>query len=141
MDVQTDKGSIFNLFIHTGVLMIQSEDGLYKTKGSETLNTEQGGDIYVGSGNIFANAPELVATATLGVGGTTLRFSNYSTKWGYYYIDYNRRTVNHFGETLTVISDKGLREWMQRNIPIELYDYGVPQDLELTNTLFGFHLV
>ena len=118
--------------------MIQSEDGLYKTKGSETLNTEQGGDIYVGSGNIFANAPELVATATLGVGGTTLRFSNYSTKWGYYYIDYNRRTVNHFGETLTVISDKGLREWMQRNIPIELYDYGVPQDLELTNTLFGF---
>lgn len=138
MDVQTDKGSIFNLFIHTGVLMIQSEDGLYKTKGSETLNTEQGGDIYVGSGNIFANAPELVATATLGVGGTTLRFSNYSTKWGYYYIDYNRRTVNHFGETLTVISDKGLREWMQRNIPIELYDYGVPQDLELTNTLFGF---
>ena len=140
MDVQTDKGSIWNLFIHTGVLMIQSEDGLYKTKGSETLNTEQGGDIYVGTGNIFANTPELVATANLGVGGTTLRFSNYSTKWGYYYIDYNRRTINHFGETLTIISDKGLREWMQLNIPIQLYDFGVPQDLELTNTLFGFSL-
>ena len=140
MDVQTDKGSIWNLFIHTGVLMIQSEDGLYKTKGSETLNTEQGGDIFVGSGNIFANAPELVATASLGVGGTTLRFSNYSTKWGYFYIDYNRRTINHFSSGLEIISDKGMREWFQVNIPIDLYNYGVPTEYEYTNTLFGFTL-
>jgi hypothetical protein len=140
IDVQTDKGSIWNLFVHTGILMIQSEDGLYKTKGKEQLNTEAGGDIFVGSGNIFENAPELIASAQLGVGGTTLRFSNYNTKWGYYYIDYNRRTVNHFGQTLTVISDQGLREWMQINMPIDLYAYGVPADDEYTNTLFGFAL-
>lgn len=140
IDVQTDTGSIWNLFIHAGILMIQTEDALYKTKGKEQLDTSGGGDIYVGTGNIFNQAPERVASATLGVGGTTLRFSNFATKWGYFYVDYNRRTINLFSETLEVISDNGMREWFQNNIEISLYRFGLPRELDLSNTLIGFSI-
>ena len=140
IDVQTDTGSIWNLFIHAGILMVQTEDGLYKTKGKEQLDTSGGGDIYVGTGNIFAQAPERIASATLGVGGTTLRFSNFATKWGYFYIDYNRSSVNLFSETLEVISDNGMREWFQNNMEISLYRFGLPRELDLSNTLIGFSI-
>ena len=39
--MQTDTGSIWNLFIHAGILMVQTEDALYKTKGKELSEYEK----------------------------------------------------------------------------------------------------
>jgi hypothetical protein len=131
-------------------IMIQTEFSLFSTRGNETMNLETGGDVFIGTGNVFEHHPKEFVDTELGSGGTILRYSGISTAAGRFYVDYDKKRIF----LVALIKDKktgssaegyedltlGMENWFNTNIPFTVLEsYGF-KSIDLPYTVVGFHM-
>ena len=122
-DLPKNKGDLISLAGVNNVLYMHMEDTLYATRGKETLELADGAEAFVGSGDIFEKDPEEVIQTYYGYGGTQSQFAGITTRYGYFFINYNDRKVFLLGNELSEVSSAGLEHWFKQNIPFGFEEY------------------
>lgn len=90
--VRRDKGFITNIEGAGDDLFINLEFALLKTRGNEELATDSF-KVVLGTGNIFERVPQEVIIENIGYAGCQHKYSCIMTRFGYFFIDENKRRV------------------------------------------------
>lgn len=124
-DNALNKGPIVNIESYVGELIIHHVDGIFKTRGKETLETNAD-VVFVGSGDIFRSAPyELVPTEE-GFAGLRQHTDAILCKAGYCFIDSNSGRVFLLSESLKEISREGMRLFFKDDFTVNVTDFYSP---------------
>tara|TARA_Y100000310_G_C20702429_1_gene831116 strand:- start:4975 stop:10308 length:5334 start_codon:yes stop_codon:yes gene_type:complete len=149
LDVDIHRGPITNIFSLMDNIMIQTESSIFSTRGNETMSLETGGNVFIGTGNVFEMPPKEFVDTELGSGGTPLRYSALSLAAGRLYIDYDKRRIF----LITVVKDKktgsategvtdltvGMENWFTANIPFKIWTLYGMTNIDLPYSGIGFH--
>lgn len=134
-DIITTRGPIYKMFTKQEKLYAITRDSSFIINTSnQTLKTDSGYNISVGTGDFFSlDSVELMAL-TGGVGGTSSKLSLVESPYGYLYIDKYRSKVFLFNETLLDLNELGLYE----DFKLSIEDY-IPEIVnETDNPQLGF---
>ena len=82
-------GELWKITGISNILLFHMEDALYKTKGKQQMKVSEGGEAYVGQGDIFGQLPDLVRHTDSGYIGTRSQFAGLSTPSGYFFVEYS----------------------------------------------------
>tara|TARA_R110002012_G_scaffold24825_2_gene82505 strand:+ start:1292 stop:8206 length:6915 start_codon:yes stop_codon:yes gene_type:complete len=124
-DLPKNRGSITNLTNFNNLLYIHTEDSLFKTKGKQSMQLGDGSQAFVGSGDIFAQAPDELVQTEAGYGGTRSQAACNVSKYGYFSVDQRNSRVYLTNANMEEISSKGMEKWFQANMQFEkLGQYG-----------------
>mgnify|MGYP003145933383 CR=1 FL=1 len=149
LDIEIARGGIMNIFSLMDNIMIQTETSIFTTRGNETMSLQTGGNVFIGTGNVFEMPPKELVDTELGSGGTTLRYSGLNIASGRLYVNYSKRRIF----LVTLIKDKktgsategyeditiGMENWFNANIPFTVLTlYGIT-NFDLPYTAIGFH--
>lgn len=124
-DNALNKGAIVNIESYVGELIIHHIDGIFKTRGKETLETSAD-VVFVGSGDIFRTAPyELIPTEE-GFAGLRQHTDAMLCKAGYCFIDSNSGRVFLLSEQLKEISREGMRLFFKDDFTVNVTGFYSP---------------
>ena len=139
-DLSKTRGELWKISVFNNLLYFHMEDSILRTKGKQTMQLADASEAFVGSGDIFAQAPDELVQTDAGYGGTQSQYATVVTTYGYFCLNQKERQVYMIGDQVTNISSIGMEKWFQANIPfaIEAYQADVPTDNPYT---FGFHSV
>ena len=124
IDVNKNTGDINNIITLHNQLFIHTQNSLYKTIGKQKMETSSG-SAFIGSGDIFAQAPETIIQTDLGYGGNQSLYSFIVSRYGYFWIDLKNKKVMCFTDKVEVISDIGMSIWFKENLP-EAWELDTP---------------
>jgi hypothetical protein len=121
-EMPTNRGVIWNLDTYDDRLIIHMTDGIFLTRGEETLQTTDT-QVSIGTADIFERDPRELLPNREGHAGTFSQIGAIMTKYGYLFIDEKRGKVyllragqNGFGlDTLNT----GLDDFFRDNLAIE----------------------
>lgn len=137
-DIITTKGNINKLFIKNNNLFILTRDSLLVMNSSNNyLNTRNGTDIYVGTGEFFGVEPEELISLETGFAGTISKLSFSENKFGYVFVDSIRNKIILFNENLNDINTYGLYE----DLSINLFKQFPELNNHLDNPLLGYGIL
>ena len=119
-DIPGDTGAITNLFVYGQNLYIHTQEALwlqpkaYQERVTDEIVT------YVGTGE-YGNLParKIINDSTGMSAGLEHTFGAILTKYGYFFVSYNDRTVYQFAGQLNPISEALLKKWFEKNIKID----------------------
>jgi hypothetical protein len=140
-DLNNRYGELWKITGMSNVLLFHMEDALYQTKGKQQMKVSEGGDAYVGQGDIFGQLPDLVRHVDTGYIGTRSQFAGLSTPSGYFFVDnIDRKVFLMVGNAVEELSSVkyGMSNWLQKNIPYELENYGFHGKIDSFITGMGF---
>jgi len=140
-DLPRDKGDLWKLSTFNNLLYFHMEDTLYVTKGKQKMQLSGGSDAFVGSGDIFEQAPEEIVHTKDGYGGTQSIRAALVTRSGYFFVDAAARKVFLMKENLVELNDVGMEQWFKDNIKFALEDFGLSTVADNPLMGFGFHSV
>ena len=84
-----------------------------------------GSQAFVGSGDIFAQAPDELVQTEAGYGGTRSQAACNVTKYGYFSVDQRNSRIYLTNANMEEISAKGMEKWFQSNMQFDkLGKYG-----------------
>ena len=139
-DVPKQRREITNLFTQNNLIFIQTADSIFKTQGKQTIETEQGGSAFIGSGDIFKQEPLELIQTDQGYGGNVFDYANLLTRYGYFWVNYKSSRIFLFTDKIEDISALGMSNWFEKNIPYLLsidHYLTIPPDLPYSG--MGFH--
>jgi hypothetical protein len=119
-DFSQNKGAITNLVALNGLLFIHTEKSLYKTTGKQNLQLGDSTEAYIGSGDLFAQEPLELITATEGYGGSYNKFGSLISRYGYVFVSRKEKKIFLLADQLYEISQSGMENWFRLNIPFTL---------------------
>ena len=134
-----NRGDIWKLVVFNNLMYIHTEDSLFKTKGKQTLQLQDGLEAFVGGGDIFQQAPDELLQTEAGYGGTVSQWVSLVCPHGYFCMDYRNRKVLLVKDKIYDIGKSGLENWFRDNIPYALVEYGLPDDFDNPIQGIGFH--
>ena len=140
-DMPRNRGDIWKLAVFNNLMYIHTEDSLFKTKGKDTLQLQDGVQAFVGSGDIFQQAPDEMIQTEAGYGGTVSQWVSLVCQHGYFCMDYRNRKVMLVKDKIYDIGKSGLENWFRDNIPYALAEYGLPDDFDNPIQGIGFHAI
>jgi len=110
-DIPSDKGPITGLFTRQQNLYATTRDSLFNIYASnQTIQTESGDNIAVGTGEFFGLEPTEPISIKGGFGGTSSKFSISETPYGYVFVDRYKNKVILFDDSLKDLNILGLNE-------------------------------
>jgi len=124
-DNALNKGAIVNIESYVGELIIHHIDGIFKTRGKETLETSAD-VVFVGSGDIFRTAPYELLPTEEGFAGLRKHTDAMLCKAGYCFIDSNSGRVFLLSEQLKEISREGMRTFFREDFTVNITDFYSP---------------
>ena len=143
-DIPGETGDITNLFTIQTHLFIHTERGLWNIVPS--LQERVTGDIitFLGTGTFLSIPPRKVVDSLQNSAGCIHKWATIKTPYGVTFVDYYGRKIYLFnGEKLTPISEEGIGNWCDKNIPIRLIEDSIkntgnyPTSLDITQEKFG----
>jgi hypothetical protein len=142
-DLNNRYGELWKITAMANILLFHMEDALYQTKGKQQMQVSQGGQAYVGQGDIFEQLPDLVRHTDSGYIGTRSQFAAVSTPEGYFFVDNIDRKIFLLGDGVEDLSGQkyGMSNWLADNLPYELEAYGFHGKIDSFITGMGFHAV
>ena len=123
-DLPKAKGELWGITPYNNLLYFHMEKTLYKTKGKQTMQMGDGSEAFVGSGDIFQQAPEEILQTGRGYGGTQSQFARLVCRHGYFFVDQLSRKVFLLTDQLMELNKLGMDRWFKENIKWELENYG-----------------
>lgn len=134
-DVVTNKGDIYKLFVKDNNLFIVTRDTLLRIGSSNnTLNSNSGNEIYVGTGAFLGTDPEDLISLETGFAGSRSKLSFNENQFGYCFVDITRNKIMIFNQTLTDVNELGLEE----DITLELFKQFPELDIDQDKPLLGY---
>jgi hypothetical protein len=118
-EMPKNRGPITNLEGFNGMLLIHTEDSLYKTVGKVQLQTDAEA-VVIGSGDIFDIEPTEIFTVPNGYAGCRNPYAAIVSKAGYFFIDEKAAKMFMMRESLEEISNTGLRNFFEENLQFQL---------------------
>ena len=125
-DIPGETGSINELFIKDNKLFIHTTQSLwYQQVKPQQIKTDQA-TLYVGTGEFWEIPPNEIITSLNGYAGCQHQVGTINTPFGYFFPSERERKVFMFGgfsktgPVLTEISNMGLRNWFENNLPLNL---------------------
>lgn len=142
-DLNNRYGELWKITAMSNILLFHMEDALYQTKGKQQMQVSQGGQAYVGQGDIFEQLPDLVKHVDSGYIGTRSQYAALATPEGYFFIDNIDRKIFVISEGAEDISSSkyGMSNWFTDNLPYHLEEYGFHGKIDSFITGMGFHAV
>lgn len=142
-DLNNRYGELWKITAMSNILLFHMEDALYQTKGKQQMKVSQGGQAYVGQGDIFEQLPDLVKHVDSGYIGTRSQYAALATPEGYFFIDNIDRKIFVISEGAEDISSTkyGMYNWFKENLPYHLEEYGFHGKMDSFITGMGFHAV
>lgn len=113
-EMPRNRGAITNLEAAGSVLLIHTEESLYRTRPQTELQAD-GSTVVVGDGTIFALPPEEILNVPTGYAGCRNPYSAFYSKAGYFFIDRKHGKLFLLNEKLEEISNKGMRNYFRDN--------------------------
>jgi len=119
-DLPANTGEVTNLFINFDELYAHTEQSLYKiiTKPYQ-ISTNQT-TLYVGTGEFFSVPPRELISIDYGYSGSKCKWGTKSTEYGTVFVNDVNGKVFLLSDSLKDLSDKGLRNWFDENIKLNL---------------------
>jgi hypothetical protein len=119
-DIPGETGSINEVFIKNNKLFIHTTQSLWLQQVKpQQIKTDQA-TLYIGTGEFWEIPPNEVVTSTNGYAGCQHQFSTINTPFGYFWVSERERKIFLFNDKLDEISNRGLRNWFENNIPFNL---------------------
>lgn len=112
--IPRNKGYITNIQGAGSDLFINCEQALLKTRGSEELATDTF-KVVLGTGNIFDRAPVELIFEEEGYAGCQHKFSCLLTRYGYFFLDEDRKKVFLVNNTVVDVTE-GLQDFFRENL-------------------------
>ena len=137
-DLPKNRGDLWKISVFNNLLYFHMEDTILRTKGKQNLQLADKSEAFVGSGDIFAQAPDELVQTDSGFGGTQSQWATAISKYGYFYLDQRARAIYLITDQINNISSLGMEKWFQENIPFaieHLTSNKAPKD---NPYLFGF---
>lgn len=125
-ELNNKYGRLEKISAISNLLLFHMENGLYITKGKQTMKTSEG-EATIGSGDIFTQEPDLIVHNDSGYLGTQSRFADVVTPQGYFFVDMRKLKiffVSKGAPTELTANEYGLSNWFQANLPFALNQYG-----------------
>jgi hypothetical protein len=119
-EMPKNRGKITNLEGYSGILIIQTEDSIYKTTSKVTLKNMDDADITIGSASIFEVEPTEILTVPAGYAGCQHPYAVHLSKAGMFFVDSKSKKVFLLREKLDEISNAGLRTFFEENLQFEI---------------------
>lgn len=113
-----NKGEIINLETWGDILLIHHKYSLYKSRPSQTLQTDLE-TVSLGNTTLFNPKPVEVLFYN---GGTNSNLSCVKTEIGYLFVDDNEGSVYLFNGEINKLSDQGLKHYFRNNLPFIYYE-------------------
>jgi hypothetical protein len=136
-ELPKNRGELWKISVLNNLLYFHMEDSIFKTKGKQTMQMSDGSDAFIGSGDLFVQAPEEEIQTEAGYGGTQSQWATAVGNFGYFYLDQKNATVYMLKDRIYDISSLGLNKWFQLNIPYKLSWFGKQNFVDNPLT-FGF---
>jgi hypothetical protein len=124
LDLQRNRGEIVDINSFNNIIIAHLERALVVTRGKEQIQINDTNTAYLGSGDLFATKPDEVIMTDEGFAGTQNITSCLVFPGGYVFVDRKARKIYMFTNQIAEISSKGLSEWFDRNLIVELEKYG-----------------
>jgi len=119
-DIPGETGSINEIFIKDNKLFIHTTQSLwYQQVKPQQIKTDQA-TLYVGTGEFWEIPPNEIMTSLNGYAGCQHQVGTINTPFGYFYPSERERKVFLFNDKLSEISNLGLRNWFENNLPLQL---------------------
>lgn len=116
-DLITTRGGIYQMFTKAERLYAVTRDSIFMINTSnQTLKTESGYDVSVGTGEFFGIEPTELIAIEGGSGGTSSKLSLNENPYGYVFVDKYKGYITLFNDSLLDINTIGLYE----NFELEL---------------------
>ncbi|HAH23874.1 MAG TPA: hypothetical protein DCL77_08965 [Prolixibacteraceae bacterium] len=109
-ELPNTRGEIVNIEAVGDILYINTRASVYRTLGSETMETSSG-QVALGVGDIFRVPPKEMITSENGYAGCQHMSSCYLSKLGYLFTDAEQGKIFLISAQLDEISNKGLRNF------------------------------
>lgn len=134
-DLPTTRGGIYQMFTKQERLYAITRDSIFMINTSnQTLKTDSGDAISIGTGDFFAIEPTELVAIEGGFGGTSSKLSLNESPYGYLFVDKYKGYVILFNDNLLDINTIGLYE----NFELEL-EKSIPELFEeLDSPQLGF---
>jgi hypothetical protein len=124
-ELNNKYGKLEKISAMANLLLFHMENGLYITKGKQTMKTSEG-EALIGAGDIFTQEPDLIVHNDSGYLGTQSRFADIVTPQGYFFVDMRKLKiffVSKGAPTELTANEYGLSNWFQANLPFTLSQY------------------
>jgi hypothetical protein len=113
----------------------------YFTLGLNTLSTEEGNSIILGSGSLFVQQPQRLLYTDFGYGNCQSRFAFVNTQFGLFYPSQRQGRIFIFtGRKLEEISREDMNWWFKANMPSKLLGQ-FPAFIHKDNPVIGVGLL
>jgi hypothetical protein len=144
LDLVETTGGIWKITEVKNILYIQTEQSFFATKGQEELKLGAN-NVFIGSGNIFAKAPDKLMEADIATAGTKSQFAALRAPEGYFFLSVLEKKAYLLGKSLEPVSSHGMEDWFLENVPFKLEQYGLNPyadytaiNLDAPTQYFGF---
>ena len=125
-ELPKNRGELWKLATFNNLLYIHMEDSLFVTKGKQSMQMKDGSEAFIGSGDIFAQAPDEILQTEEGYGGTKSQFAALVTKYGYFSVDQRNSKIYLTGQKMEDISNLGMEKWFDNNLGYEKWNISLP---------------
>jgi len=133
-DLDGSTGPINSLIVDKDELyVLTSKAPWFIPTNTQQIQSDES-TIYLGTGERFSIPPRRLISSNYPYGGTQDTLSIISTEFGTVYVDANTGKIFHLSSQLSEISNKGMRNWFEKNLPSTLkkkvkeigLDYNLP---------------
>lgn len=116
-DMPGEFGSISNVFTMGNNLFVHMQETLYNLPRNYQERVTDQVVSFIGTGSFFDIPPQQILDANGDSGGTTFKFANVKTKYGYFFAS-NKALYSFDGKTLSNLTEKGIKPFFDKNLKI-----------------------
>ena len=120
-DIPGHRGDITNIFTFNNKLYTHTAESLWILFSSqETLQTQEGTEVSLGTGDFLSKPPREIIESETGYGGSISQWASLRTSQGVLFVDAADGKIFLLGEKLQNISGSGMSNWFEENIPFSI---------------------
>ena len=122
-DIPGNRGEIWNIWTSNNAIYIHTAESLWRVDPSRQMLQPQENEaaIYIGTGAFFSNPPREIAQSELGYLGSRSQWATMLTETGVIWPDEQQGHIYMQQEGPGDIGAKGLKSWLENNMPINIY--------------------
>ena len=140
--LNNDRGALWKLVAFDNQLLFHMEDALFKTVGKERMKTSDGGEAFVGQGDLFKQEPDMIRHTDGGYMGTRAQYAGSVTPYGYFFVDNSNNRIFLLGERPIDLTSRtyGMESWFKLNLPPLLSIYNLINTIDNPIKYMGLHV-
>jgi hypothetical protein len=128
VDLDSYLGSIIDIkALDTFKVLVRCENGSLVFNAFDTLQLEQT-SVTVGTGGMFSQRPQTFAETDTGYAGSQSKYAINTSQYGTFFPEFKRGRVFHYNSQLEEISNNGMFDWFQENMPFKIQVANVNTD-------------